>query len=129
MGKKKKRESKGFGFHIWGKLRGQSLEPTSSEKVGKGVAAKESALLHVFHPPQKKAIAQVILNGYNIDQAESLGSLGAMRSFKIIHGDLWDEWDAQTAVILIDEQGQETRVRVAALPSDEESFGLIEFIA
>jgi hypothetical protein len=82
----------------------------------------------VYHQPKKAAIAQVILNGYNIDRDGSLGSLGAMRSFRIVAGDLWQAWSGQTAVILSDESGQETVVKIAALPTDKESFGLIEFL-
>jgi hypothetical protein len=69
------------------------------------------------------------LNGYNIEQDGALGSLGAMRSFKIVRGDLWDLWNEQTAAILANNNGQETIVKVAALPVDNDSFGLIEFIS
>jgi hypothetical protein len=52
-----------------------------------------------------------------------------MRSFKIVRGDLWDLWNEQTAAILANNNGQETIVKVAALPVDNDSFGLIEFIS
>lgn len=88
-----------------------------------------SAVLNIYRSSQKQAVAQVVLNGYNINQDESLGSLGSMRSFKIVRGDLWDEWNEQAAILLEDDHGQKITVRVAALPSDAESFGLIEFIS
>lgn len=76
----------------------------------------------------KKPVARVVLNGYNIDQGGPLGHEGAMRSFKLLEGDLWQEWATQTPLLLQSELGQQSKIRVAALPAESESFGLIEFI-
>ena len=51
-----------------------------------------------------------------------------MRSFKLVQGDLWSEWAGQQSLILVSDDGQQCTVRIAALPVEEESFGLIEFI-
>ena len=88
----------------------------------------ESAVLQVYAATKKKAVAQVILNGYNIAKDESLGSLGSMRSFKIVRGDLWEQWHEQAALRLTDENGREAKIKVAALPVEDDGFGLIEFI-
>ena len=122
MGDNKKKEGKWLGSQLWGKL--TRVPKDRLEESGSGVS-----ILTVYHPPKKGVVAKVILNGYNIDHAVSLGDLGAMRSFKIVDGDLWDEWNEQTAVVLADANGQKTLIRVAALPSDDDSFGLIEFIS
>ena len=120
MNNEKNNGRKGYFWQQWRKPKSTNEE---DDKVG------ESPLLAIRHSQQKNVVAKVILNGYNIDQGMSLGSLGAMRSFKIIEGDLWDEWHEQTAVVLTDSIGQPTLVRIAALPTDDESFGLIEFIS
>lgn len=51
-----------------------------------------------------------------------------MRSFKVVTGDLWDQWRQQGKLVLRHDNGQESAVRVAALPVDDDSFGLIEFL-
>lgn len=78
--------------------------------------------------PRNKTVARVVLNGYNIDQGGPLGHEGAMRSFKLVEGDLWQEWAAQTTLMLRNARGQQSEIRVAALPAEIESFGLIEFM-
>ncbi|MCA9936154.1 MAG: hypothetical protein H6662_06780 [Ardenticatenaceae bacterium] len=88
---------------------------------------KLSDILQVY-THNKQAVAQIVLNGYNIEKGGALGTTGAMRSFKIIRGDLWEEWAGQQNLLLVSNIGQESEVRIAALPVEEESFGLIEFI-
>jgi len=83
----------------------------------------------IYHTKnESKPTASVILNGYNINAGSALGHIGAMRSFKLKHGDLWDEWSTRVELHLVSQDGREARVRVAAHPADEDSFGLIEFL-
>ena len=85
-------------------------------------------LLNVHVPGQVTPIAQVTLNGYNIEKNVSLGDLGAIRSFKVISGSLWDFWSTQETLLLRDQKGNEIQIKIAALPTDDNSAGLIEFI-
>ncbi len=73
-------------------------------------------------------VAKVVLNGYNIEEGGPLGMNGAMRSFKLLQGDLWQEWSAQESLFLRTGAGINNEIRIAALPADEEGFGLIEFL-
>jgi hypothetical protein len=122
-------QPKRFGSYLLRKFRPRQESSISSEVEKNDEKDHESDILSIYLGAQKKEIAQVILNGYNIEQDGALGSLGAMRSFKIVRGDLWDLWNEQTAAILANNNGQETIVKVAALPVDYDSFGLIEFIS
>ena len=87
-----------------------------------------SSILDVYSKASKKPIAQIVLNGYNISATESLGQQGAMRSFSVDDGDLWDHWSRQDTLLLHDEKGRETPIKIAALPAEEDGFGLIEFL-
>ena len=93
-------------------------EPTSPD---------DGALL-VFGPQSSSPVARVLLNGYNIEQSKSLGRHGAMCSFKIVEGDLWAEWHEQTQLILRTPTGNEALIKITALPVEEDSYGLIEFV-
>lgn len=88
---------------------------------------KLSDVLQVY-TQANKLVANIVLNGYNIEEGGPLGRHGAMRSFKIVAGDLWDPWYAQNTVTLRTGVGQESKIRIAALPVEDEGFGLIEFI-
>lgn len=127
LGNSKKNQPKRLGFQLLRKFADQRNSRQDPEVRAEG-SKEDSAVLNVYLASQKKALAQVVLNGYNIKRNEAPGSLGAMRSFKIIQGDLWDQWNEQTAVILRDEDGQDVTIRIAALPVDDASFGLLEFI-
>lgn len=87
-----------------------------------------SDILDVYSKTSKKPIAQIVLNGYNISAAQSLGEQGAMRSFSVDNGDLWDHWARQESLLLHDENGREAPIKIAALPAEEDGFGLIEFL-
>ncbi len=78
------------------------------------------------HTNQK--VAKVVLNGYHIEEGGPLGLHGALRSFKLLQGDLWQAWAAQESLYLRTGTGVANEIRIAALPADEESFGLIEFV-
>ena len=82
----------------------------------------------VFKSGGKRPLAKIVLNGYNIESKDALGRHGAMCSFKIIAGDLWDEWHAQSQLLLRTQEGQEAAIKVTALPVEDDSYGLIEFI-
>ena len=85
-------------------------------------------LLEVFKSEKQRPLAKVILNGYNIESKDAMGRHGAMCSFKIVDGDLWDEWSEQTHLILRTNEGKEATIKVTALPAESDSYGLIEFI-
>lgn len=72
-------------------------------------------------------VAQVVLNGYTIKKGGPLGRHGAMSSFKIVEGDLYEQWDEQQALTLRSPAGL-AQVRVMALPVEDDSFGLLEFL-
>lgn len=86
------------------------------------------AILLVLKPQSASPLAKVVLNGYSIEQTKSLGRHGALCSFKIIEGDLWDEWHAQTQLVLRAQAGDEAHIKITALPVDTDSYGLIEFV-
>ncbi len=77
---------------------------------------------------RNKVVAQVVLNGYGIKSGHLLREHGAMRSFKIVKGDLWDYWNVQTPLTIRANDGQQATIKIAALPTDDDSFGLIEFL-
>lgn len=85
-------------------------------------------LLAVYKTAKAKPIATVVLNGYNIESKSALGRHGAMCSFKIIEGDLWQEWNEQEHLVLRTTAGKEAAVKVTALPAEADSYGLIEFL-
>lgn len=85
-------------------------------------------LLDVLKSEGSQPVAKVVLNGYNIEQSQSLGRHGAMCSFKIIKGNLWNEWSAQDHLILRTQAGDKAVIKITALPVEADSYGLIEFI-
>lgn len=82
----------------------------------------------VHNPGNGRQIATIILNGYNIAATNLLGQTGAMRSFKMVKGDLWEQWSNQSFLLIRAQTGQEAKIRIAALPTDDESAGLVEFL-
>jgi hypothetical protein len=73
-------------------------------------------------------VARISLNGYDIHAGGVFPSSGAMRSFIIVEGDLWEQWNAVESLTLVHETGAQVPVRVAALPVEENGYGLIEFL-
>ena len=84
-------------------------------------------VLKVYTDKNHKPVATIVLNGYNIDAEGILGYRG-LRSFKVVQGDLWDAWNAQDILLLHDDQAQVVQVRIAALPVEADSMGLLEFL-
>lgn len=75
-----------------------------------------------------KEVAQIVLNGYNIKAGGPLGKTGAMRSFRLTDGDLWNYWDVQSTFTVFAEDGQIAEARVAAMPAEMGALGFIEFL-
>ena len=90
--------------------------------------AKLSDVLDVYNTHTKELVARVVLNGYNIKSSGPLGEQGRMRSFSLTSGSLWDPWQRQEQLTMHNEDGRKATIRIAALPADEDSFGLIEFL-
>ncbi|MBK9050340.1 MAG: hypothetical protein IPL78_05275 [Chloroflexi bacterium] len=89
---------------------------------------KNEIQVSVHQTNGKKPVARIALNGYNIDSGGALGMSGAMRSFRIIKGDLWDQWNNQEMLTIRDDEQSEAQIRIAALPAEDDSFGFVEFI-
>lgn len=88
----------------------------------------QNTTVTVHDTKKNKLVAHIILNGRNLEAGGPLGYSGAMRSFKVIQGDLWDFWNRQAILIIRDEDGREARIKVAALPLEKEAVGFVEFV-
>lgn len=84
--------------------------------------------LDVYGKPSNDLVARISLNGYDIKAGGIFPSTGSMRSFVLVEGDLWDQWNAVESLTLVNEDGAQVAVRVAALPVEEDGYGLIEFL-
>jgi len=87
-----------------------------------------TAALDVYENQNKTLVARIALNGYDIHAGGIFPNSGAMRSFVLLDGDLWDQWNAVESVTLKNETGAQIAVRVAALPVEDDGYGLIEFL-
>lgn len=90
--------------------------------------AQNTNAIPVFIQDKKRPVASIVLNGYNIAAGGPLGRSGAMRSFKIIKGDLWDSWQSQTPLSLQPKNGEQAIIKIAALPVETDGSGLVEFL-
>ncbi len=84
--------------------------------------------LNVYEKQHSKLVAHISLNGYDIHAGGLFPTSGAMRSFVLLDGDLWDQWNAVEALTLKNEMGEQVNIRVAALPVEDDGYGLIEFL-
>jgi hypothetical protein len=75
-----------------------------------------------------REIATIVLNGYNIAAGGPLGDRSAMRSFKVVTGDVEAPFERQEALALHSPDGRQASVRIAARPATKGSAGLIEFL-
>lgn len=75
-----------------------------------------------------KTIGRIALNGYNIAAGGPLGMTGAFRSFKVVSGEYWDQWNAQASLKIRDSHNGESSIRIFALPAEQGAAGLVEFI-
>lgn len=89
---------------------------------------KLTAALDVYNTPNNMRVARIALNGYDIHAGGLFPTSGAMRSFVLLDGDLWDQWNAVESLILKNEAGNQVTIRIAALPVEDEGYGLIEFL-
>lgn len=77
-------------------------------------------------PQNGKRLARIVLNGYNIDPNQNVGHI---RSFYMRQGDLVEAWSNFEQLLLCGHNGKAVPVRLAALPEDDDSLGLIEFLS
>ena len=92
------------------------------------MAQKLTDALDVYNKQNNKLVARIALNGYDIHAGGVFPTSGGMRSFVLLDGDLWDQWNAVEAVTLKNELGNRVTVRVAALPVEDDGYGLLEFL-
>ena len=90
----------------------------------------KNEVVATVYDQKQKPIARIALNGYNIRPGGPLGQAGAMRSFRVLHGetDLWDHWQIQSTFVITSEDGRTSEAKVAAYPAEKNGFGFIEFI-
>ncbi len=77
---------------------------------------------------RRQPLATIVLNGYNISGSGPLGLNGQMRSFKMVTGNLRQAWAYGQVLSIQDRSGREKTIRIVALPADEHSAGLVEFV-
>lgn len=82
----------------------------------------------IFAGDQKTELARIVLNGYNIAAGGPLGLSGALRSFKLLNGDLYPAWINGSQLVVRSEDGRTAAVRIAAYPADKGASGFIEFL-
>ncbi len=87
-----------------------------------------TSALDVYDSQKNQLVAKIALNGYDIKAGGLLPTTGAMRSFVILDGDLWTQWNSVATLRLRHETGTELAVRIAALPVEADGYGLIEFL-
>jgi hypothetical protein len=75
-----------------------------------------------------RKVARIALNGYSALVDDSTGGGRALRSFHMIAGDLRPQWCSATTLLICVGNGQALPARVAALPVEADSAGLIEFL-
>ncbi|MDJ0752007.1 MAG: hypothetical protein QNJ45_00700 [Ardenticatenaceae bacterium] len=78
---------------------------------------------------EKNSIAKIILNGYNIAAGGPLGKNGAMRSFKMVEGNLFTEWSLGKRLEVKSEDGRTATIRIAAHPAEQGATGFVEFLS
>ena len=78
---------------------------------------------------QRKEIGSVVLNGYLFENDSPLGfPQGTMRSFRVVQGNFWDSWNEQRPLSICAANGATVQIRIAAMPADSDSYGLVEFL-
>ena len=92
--------------------------------------SKSNLIVNVHEHGQGEPIAKIILNGYNIDAANSFAHVGAMRSFKILAGEeiLINYWRTQLPLQIDDGKGNTPLIRIYAAPSQSGGLGFVEFL-
>lgn len=88
----------------------------------------QSSEVTVYSANKSTPLGKIVLNGYNFNAGGAVDQKGIMHSFAITEGSLYDVWSTQAPVTLHHEDGQEVLVKIAALPVEEDGYGLIQFI-
>lgn len=73
-------------------------------------------------------VAKIALNGHNISAGSVFGRAGAMRSFKVVEGNVWGYWERQEALRVRDSEGNESKLRIFAAPAETGATGFVEFL-
>ena len=81
---------------------------------------------NIFDQESGQVLAEVQLNGRTFEAAGLLGE-GTMRSFKLVRGDLLDQWSCQEEMTLKTADVERT-VRVSTMPAEAGAYGLIFFV-
>lgn len=82
----------------------------------------------VYEQGTGQEVGQVELNGYQIGLEQSLFKQGRIQSFRLHSGNLRAYWSQHTPLHLKIAPGEKVLVRVAALPTEDEAYGLLEFL-
>lgn len=77
---------------------------------------------------QAQPVAKIMLNGHTIEAGGTFGRSGAMRSFKVVEGNVWEYWNRQQPLRIRDDSGNESTLRIYAAPVSRESTGFVEFL-
>lgn len=83
--------------------------------------------LPLYQLGQSTPIAHIVLNGYQIEQPNSPDQPGSLCSFRIVHGNLWQVWHHQSPLLLQTAVGQQTPIKIMAMPTEHGSYGLLAF--
>jgi hypothetical protein len=60
--------------------------------------------------------------------ADPVAGHKVLRSFRLVAGDLRPQWQRHTTALLCVSNGQGLPVRIAAMPTEDDGWGLLEFI-
>lgn len=93
--------------------------------------AEISAICDAFSVPHNDPLGRIVLNGYAFTSDDLTGRRHRLHSFRVLEGDFDvfnDYWEAQRPFLLQIPEEASIQVRIAAMPSDVEGFGLLEFL-
>lgn len=90
--------------------------------------ANNNVEVSVFSKENDGKVARIMLNGYNIESGGVFGQSGAMRSFKMVEGDVAKFWSRQEILQIKDDSGNEAKIRVFAIPAEEGGSGFVELL-
>lgn len=92
---------------------------------------EEGSALEVREQQNQQTVGYIALNGYHIEAGRLVGRQGKMHSFRIVRGKLpafVPFWSGQKTLWLCGGHGETVPVRIAAMPVDAQSYGLLEFV-
>jgi hypothetical protein len=79
-------------------------------------------------PLSGRKLAAVTLNGYNATVADPVVGHKVLRSFRLVAGDLRPQWQLHKLALLCVSNGQGLPIRIAAIPTEDDGWGLLEFV-